>query len=167
MSAADPGPVPAVAEPAEQTMVVSVRNGWQVGVTANWRHTGLVGLTLRTPAGELTIPLAGFEIDTLCSMLAAACPLEAVPVEASADRCAAPAELVIEAYHPGHGHTHGRLDEARYACGAHVATVEAEIGAAGMAAYRTTGQVPGPSRRCGEVFDYRTAALGGSPGGGS
>jgi hypothetical protein len=74
---------------------------------------------------------------------------------------------VIEAYHPGHGRTHGRLNEARYACAAHVATVEAEIGEDGMAAYRTTGQVPGPSRRCGEVFNYRTATLGGSPGGGS
>jgi hypothetical protein len=171
--------VPAVVEPAEpteQVLVVSVSRGWQVAVTADWRHTGLVGLTLRTPTEAITIPLAGFEVDRLCQLLAAACPLEAVPVapagamEVPAGQCAAPAVQVIEAYHPGHGRVGqpvGRLVEARYACAAHVATVEAEIGEDGMAAYRTTGQVPGPSRRCGEVFDYRTATLGGSPGGAS
>jgi hypothetical protein len=70
----DPGPLPAVVEPelpGEQTMVVSTVLGWQVGVTADWLGTGLVGLTLRVPGYELTTPLTPGQVDQLRQLLLA------------------------------------------------------------------------------------------------
>lgn len=77
----DPGPVPEVVEPepTEATLVSDVAAGQQVGVTRNWRHSGLTGLTLRTPQAEVTIPLAAHQVDQVCRLLAAACPIEALP----------------------------------------------------------------------------------------
>jgi len=69
----DPGPLPAVVEPepAELTLVISVQRGWQVGVT---RLPGLVGLTLRALGAQLTMPLAGFQVDELIRLLREAHP---------------------------------------------------------------------------------------------